>query len=168
MDAIISDPFFSWLLLAIGVALIFLEVFIPSGGIIGIVALASLALGIYGFFSQGQLVTGFLTAIGSVVFIIAMFSFMLRRISLMESQDADAFTSVDSSLEEVMGRSGIARSPLRPAGVALIDGKRIDVVAASGFIEKDKEIKVIEISGNRVVVIESPETDKKSQELSNG
>ena len=168
MDAIISDPFFSWLLLAIGVALIFLEVFIPSGGIIGIVALASLALGIYGFFSQGQLVTGFLTAIGSVVFVIAMFSFMLRRISLMESQDADAFTSVDSSLEEVMGRSGIARSPLRPAGVALIDGKRIDVVAASGFIEKDKEIKVIEISGNRVVVIESPETDKKSQELSNG
>jgi membrane-bound serine protease (ClpP class) len=168
MDAIISDPFFSWLLLAIGVALIFLEVFIPSGGIIGIVALASLALGIYGFFSQGQLVTGFLTAIGSVVFIIAMFSFMLRRISLKESQDADAFTSVDSSLEEVMGRSGIARSPLRPAGVALIDGKRIDVVAVSGFIEKDKEIRVIEISGNRVVVIESPETDKKSQELGNG
>ena len=165
MDAIISDPFFSCLLLAIGVALIFLEVFIPSGGIIGIVALASLGLGIYGFFHQEQILTGSMTAIGAIVFVISMFSFMLRRISLTEALVA---TSVDNSLEDVMGQSGITKSALRPAGVALIDGKRIDVVASSGFIEKDKMIKVIETSGNRVVVAESPGTDKQAQEPANG
>ena len=168
MDAVISDPFFSYLLLGIGVALIFLEVFIPSGGIIGIVALASLALGIYGFFHQGLILLGSIIAITSIFFVISMFSFMLRRISLTETQGADAFSSVDNEIAGVMGRSGVTKSALRPAGVALIDGKRVDVVASRGFIEKDKQVKVIETSGNRVVVKELSENDKQAQEPGNG
>ena len=82
MDAIISDPFFTWLLLGIGVALIFLEVFIPSGGIIGIVALAALGLGIYSFFHQGKILLGSMTGIGVAVFVISMFSFMLSLIHI--------------------------------------------------------------------------------------
>ena len=165
MDAIISDPFFTWLLLGIGVALIFLEVFIPSGGIIGIVALAALGLGIYSFFHQGKILLGSMAGIGVAVFVISMFSFMLRRISLTETQNSDA---VDNSLGEIMGRSGVTKSALRPAGVALIDGKRVDVVASSGFIENGKLITVVETSGNRVVVRELPETEKQSQESGNG
>ena len=168
MDVIISDPFFVWLLLGIGVALIFLEVFIPSGGIIGIVALAALGLGIYRFFHQGKVLLGSLTGIGGTVFVISMFSFMLKRISLAETQDSEAFTSVDNSLDEIMGRSGVTKSALRPAGVALIDGRRVDVIASSGFIENGKLIKVVETSGNRVVVRELPETEKQSQESDNG
>jgi len=168
MDAIISDPFFTWLLLGIGVALIFLEVFIPSGGIIGIVALAALGLGIYSFFHQGKILLGSMTGIGVAVFVISMFSFMLRRISLTETQNSDAFTAVDNSLGEIMGRSGVTKSALRPAGVALIDGKRVDVVASRGFIEKDKQVKVIETSGNRVVVKELSENGKQAQEPGNG
>ena len=170
MDVIISDPVFTWLLLGIGVALIFLEVFIPSGGIIGIVALAALGLGIYSFFHQGKILLGSMTGIGVAVFVISIFSFMLRRISLTETQNSDAFTSVDNSLGEIMGRSGVTKSALRPAGVALIDGKRVDVVASTlaGFIENGKLIKVVETSGNRVVVRELPETEKQSQESGNG
>ena len=168
MDVIISDPFFVWLLLGIGVALIFLEVFIPSGGIIGIVALAALGRGIYSFFHQGKVLLGSLTGIGGTVFVISMFSFMLKRISLAETQDSEAFTSVDNSLDEIMGRSGVTKSALRPAGVALIDGRRVDVIASSGFIENGKLIKVVETSGNRVVVRELPETEKQSQESDNG
>ena len=168
MDAIISDPFFSYLLLGIGVALIFLEVFIPSGGILGIVALASLALGIYGFFHQGLILLGSIIAIASAFFVISMFSFMLRRISLTETQGADTFSSVDNEIAGVMGRSGVTKSALRPAGVALIDGKRVDVVASRGFIEKDKQVKVIETSGNRVVVKELSENGKQVQEPGNG
>ena len=168
MDVIISDPFFAWLLLGIGVALIFLEVFIPSGGIIGIVALTALGLGIYSFFHQGKVLQGSLTGIGAAVFVISMFSFMLRRISLTETQGADAFSSVDNEIAGVMGRSGVTKSALRPAGVALIDGKRVDVVASRGFIEKDKQVKVIETSGNRVVVKELPENGNQAQEPGNG
>ena len=72
MDVSISDPFFVWLLLGIGVALIFLEVFIPSGGIIGIVALAAMGLGIYSFFHQGKVLLGSLTGIGGTVFVLSL------------------------------------------------------------------------------------------------
>lgn len=168
MDAIISDPFSSYLILGIGVALIFLEVFIPSGGIIGILAIASLGLGIYGFFHREEILLGSIIAIASTFFVISMFSFMLRRISLKEAQDTESFTSVDVGIAAVEGKSGVTKSILRPAGVALIDGKRIDVVASGGFIEKGKKIKVIETSGNRVVVRELPDSAIQSQEPGNG
>ena len=45
-------------------------------------------------------------------------------------------------------------TPLRPAGMALINGKKVDVVSIGDFIEKDCAVEVVEISGNRVVVRE--------------
>ncbi len=39
---------------------------------------------------------------------------------------------------------------------ARIDGKRVDVVATGKFIEKDRRVRVVETTGNRVVVREIP------------
>jgi membrane-bound serine protease (ClpP class) len=47
---------------------------------------------------------------------------------------------------------GTAITPLRSAGTVLIDGKRIDAVSEAEFIEKDIEVEVIKIEGNRIVV----------------
>ena len=44
--------------------------------------------------------------------------------------------------------------PLRPAGMALIKGKKVDVVSVGDFVEKDRAVELVEISGNRVVVRE--------------
>jgi len=41
---------------------------------------------------------------------------------------------------------------VRDAGVALIDGKRLDVVAESGMIESGTPIKVVSVHGNQLVV----------------
>jgi membrane-bound serine protease (ClpP class) len=43
-------------------------------------------------------------------------------------------------------------SPLRPAGVADIDGSRVDVVSDGEFIETGAAIEVTRVDGNRVVV----------------
>ncbi len=167
MDAIINDSFFSFVLIGIGMALIFLEVFIPSGGIIGVVAVFLMSLGVFGLFHQQKPVAGLLSATGSLVFVIGMFLYMIRRVSLEGVQDPESFTSTDKGIAEVEGRSGVTKSVLRPAGVALIDGRRVDVVASGGFIEKGKPIEVIETSGNRVVVKELPETGNKPKEQDN-
>ena len=50
------------------------------------------------------------------------------------------------------GRTGTALSPLRPAGIADIDGARVDVVSDGGFIEAGTPIEVTRVDGNRVVV----------------
>ncbi|MGE0593208.1 MAG: nodulation protein NfeD [Vicinamibacterales bacterium] len=51
-----------------------------------------------------------------------------------------------------LGRSGTTLSPLRPAGIADIDGARVDVVSEGGFIEAGTPVEVIRVDGNRVVV----------------
>ena len=50
----------------------------------------------------------------------------------------------------------------------LIDGTGETRRNARIFIENGKMIKVVETSGNRVVVRELPETEKQSQESGNG
>jgi len=54
--------------------------------------------------------------------------------------------------EEWIGREGVAQTVLRPAGVGLVDGKRLDVEAESGMIESGSAIKVIAVHENRLVV----------------
>jgi membrane-bound serine protease (ClpP class) len=41
---------------------------------------------------------------------------------------------------------------LRPAGLALLNGQRVDVVAESSWIQAGVRVKVIEVAGNRIVV----------------
>ena len=55
-------------------------------------------------------------------------------------------------LAALAGQSGQSLSPLRPAGVALIGGQRVDVVTNGEFIEPETEVEVVAVEGSRVVV----------------
>jgi membrane-bound serine protease (ClpP class) len=46
----------------------------------------------------------------------------------------------------------VALSELRPVGVGLFDGKRIDIIAEGEFIEAQSAVKIVEARGNRTVV----------------
>jgi membrane-bound serine protease (ClpP class) len=51
-----------------------------------------------------------------------------------------------------LGKRGHATSPLRPAGIADIEGARVDVVSEGELIEPDTPVEVIRVDGNRIVV----------------
>ena len=53
---------------------------------------------------------------------------------------------------DLVGREGVAQTLLRPSGMATLDGKRLDVVAESGMIERGSAIKVIAVEGTRIIV----------------
>ena len=53
---------------------------------------------------------------------------------------------------DLIGATGEAVTPLRPAGTALIHGRRMDVVAESGLIESGQKITVVSQEGIRIVV----------------
>lgn len=55
----------------------------------------------------------------------------------------------------ILGATGEALTPLRPAGTALIAGRRVDVVAESGLIEPGQKIEVVLQEGLRIVVREA-------------
>ena len=68
------------------------------------------------------------------------------------SNDESDFSAVQDGLQELLGAQGEAKSDLRPAGFALINGHRIDVVTQGGMIDKGTPVTVVEIEANRVVV----------------
>jgi membrane-bound serine protease (ClpP class) len=55
----------------------------------------------------------------------------------------------------LLGHEGRALTPLRPAGTALIDNRRVDVVAEGELIELGDPVIVVYEEGMRVVVRKS-------------
>jgi membrane-bound serine protease (ClpP class) len=55
-------------------------------------------------------------------------------------------------VKDWIGREGVAQTVLRPAGMALVGGNRIDVEAESGMIESGSPIKIVAVHKNRLVV----------------
>jgi membrane-bound serine protease (ClpP class) len=53
---------------------------------------------------------------------------------------------------ELLHQTGTAFTQLRPAGTAVINGKRVDVVTEGQLIEKGTPIKVVAVEGMRIVV----------------
>lgn len=155
-----SGEFFNlyWVLVTAGLLLIAVEIFIPGGilGVIGVMALV--AAGILGFIVfgvQGGLLSALGLFVGGTLFLALWIkycpgSFLGNWFTLKE--DGKDFKSYDDSQQWLNGRTGTAHSDLRPAGIALIDGKKIDVVSEAGFVVRGSPVKVIEVTGNRVVV----------------
>lgn len=52
----------------------------------------------------------------------------------------------------LVGRKGVTLTALRPAGTALFGDNRVSVVSDGEYVEPDKPVRVVEVSGNRVVV----------------
>jgi len=63
--------------------------------------------------------------------------------------EADA---TETGLSGLLHKEGTAASDLRPAGVAEIEGQRVDVVTQGEMIAEGDRVRVTEVEGNRVVV----------------
>ena len=96
---------------------------------------------------------GMLSIVGFGAYGYFMLRFIMRRISFKGSMTPDTSTSVDQRIDHgILSQHGRTLTALRPAGMALINGKKVDVVSIGDFIDKDIPVQVIDISGNRVVV----------------
>ncbi len=150
------------LLLILGLLLVAAEVFFPSMGILALLASASVGSAVVLAFLHIGVNAGivFLLAILILVPLTLLLAFKIlpstpfgkRLILAGPTFDETTGTAVTKGLESLVGKKGTALSPLRPAGVASIDGKRVDVVTRGVMIEKGTPIQVTRIEGNRVVV----------------
>lgn len=60
--------------------------------------------------------------------------------------------SASEPAAHLIGKQGVAQTLLRPSGMAMIEGKRLDVIAESGVIEIGSAIKVVAVEGTRIIV----------------
>ncbi len=144
--------------LVIGLVLLALEVFVPGGilGVFGVMALmVAMGAGFFAFGPQNGLLAALLVIVfGGVIFAlwIRIFPRTPMGKALTLKKDGQTFKSADASPAFTVGLEGHAQTNLHPSGIALIAGKRLDVVAESGFINAGSPIKIVHIEGNRVVV----------------
>ena len=73
---------------------------------------------------------------------------------MSEEEKSHAGYTSRTTLSDLLGAEGVSLTTLRPAGTAEINGKRVDVVTESEYIEHGKPIIVIAVEGMRVVVRE--------------
>ena len=62
------------------------------------------------------------------------------------------FVALSAARSELIGKSGIALTPLRPSGIAMVDGKRLDVLASGEFVAKGESVTVVSIEGIKINV----------------
>lgn len=158
------DPWiWAVVLLALGLGLAVLEVFIPSGGILGFLACSSIVAGVIVAFVKGGPQVGLLVLGGAVVglptVVIMAFKWfprtaMGRKVLLMAPNSEDILPEDPHRdyLKELVGRVAPAKCKMRPAGAITVDGRTIDAVSEGMPIEEGQMVRVIEVSGNRVVV----------------
>ncbi len=143
----------------IGIILLIVEVFMPGFGLPGIAGLLLLGVSIvmtwmsHGAYA-GLGATLVVLAIGGIVLSLSLKSATSGRISrsALILKDTTQTPREEPKLERLIGVEGVSQTVLRPAGIALVDGQRINVVTRGEFIGKDEQVVIEEIEGARVIV----------------
>ena len=153
-----------------GLALILLEVLVIPG--FGIAGLGGIGLMIYGLYLLllpdvpvgeevlGQAMDGFLIGIvGAIIGLVLLAKLMIKtkfweQLTAPDTQKKEEGYSNTPGWESLQGETGIADTDLHPSGWVRVKDQRIFVVSEGEFIEEGKEIKILSVDGNRVLVRE--------------
>ena len=138
-----SVMFWPFVFLAIGLLLIMLEVFIPSGGLIGLCSIVCLVLCLWYAFanSVGLGLTFMMIDLVALPLTVALAFSLWSRTPLGRkfflrppAPEEIEVSHTDHHLEILVGQVGRSLTPLRPCGHVEIDGRRIDALAEEGFL----------------------------------
>lgn len=142
----------------VGVVVIIAEIILPSGGILSIAALGVFGYSLFIVFNEISMTIGFSFVAADLILIPVLVILGLKLlarspVTLRKTLSRkEGVSSQSSELESYVGRQGTAVTDLRPAGIAVINGKRVDVVTRGEYLEKDSAIIVTAVTGNQIIV----------------
>lgn len=156
-SSIITSHFFFMFVLIVGLLALILEIFIPSFGLVGITGLYLVlnALGAIPNIENAYYYIIFSILIALILGII-LIKFLMSRSSVnkmilhtkLEGTGLDKKTRIED--QEILGMNGEVIKPLRPSGLAQINGKSYQVLSYGEFINKGEHIVVDKIEGNKI------------------
>jgi membrane-bound ClpP family serine protease len=142
----------------VGTAIIVAEFFIPSGGFLSIAAAGFFGYSLYLVFAHVSTGAGYIFVAADAVIIPIIVLIGIRMIAKGPASlhatlsQADGVTSQPEDYKAYEGKAGTTVTALHPSGIALIDGKRVDVVSGGEYIGKLVPISVVAVTGNQIVV----------------
>ncbi len=160
MDAL----FWSIILLVAGIGLIGLEIFVPSGGLLSVMAALAIAASLVVAFVMGGMTTGLIMLVTTAVVIPLVIAGVIRwwpytpigRMIVLhrpESEDEVLPDTAEYRTQKMLiGRRGVAKTKMLLSGAVQIDGETYDAVSEGMAIEPGQPIRVTAIRTNRIVV----------------
>lgn len=159
----------SIVLLIVALALVVLELFVPSGGVLGFLAAAAAVACVVVAFTGGPRL-GFVMLLAVTVLVPVVLVTAVQwwphtpigRLVLNAPPENPDDVLPDSEeyrgLRPLIGRTGKAESKMLPSGAVLIDGRSYDAVSEGTPIDKGELVKVVDVRTNRIVVRSLGET----------
>ena len=152
-------------LIAAGFLLLGAELFLPSGGILGVTAATLAIAGVVCMFKVSAL-WGCLSLTGVAILGPMAVSFAIkiwpstrmgRMILGLPSEEVVEKQKMDEeqarrTRESVIGTEGVVLVDLRPIGIVEVQGKRYDAISEIGFVQAGSRVRVTGIEGNELRV----------------
>lgn len=165
-----AESLLIWGILLVGLSLLLLaaEAFIPSGGLISIVAAAVAISGVVCLFKVdwrwGLTGIGTVVVLGPLVFLFAlqlMPSTRVGRKLLFGEQGEDRPVLAEDAVHELdalIGVEGVVLTDLRPVGTIRLGDQRVDALAETAYLPAGTRVRVVSIEGTSIKVraIEPP------------
>ena len=170
-----NETYLLWgfILAAVALGLLFLELLVPSGGLLGVLCGVAAIGSVVAFFQHDTVIGiaallayALLTPILLVfVFKVWIHSPLARRMVLGGKEAAESDGEADSvraaewarlkrmeELRQLIGAEGVTITALRPIGFAKINGQRLDAMAETGIIEAETPVVVTDVYDNQIKV----------------
>lgn len=152
----------SVLLFSIGVILVIIELFVVGAvlGILGFIAI----IGSFILVGDNLLIMGAIIAVALILttieWVILVKGFnrkipFFEKVILRDSTNKESGYTSHDDRSHLIGKVCTTFTALRPSGIILVDDERIDAVSDGNFIQKDQQVKIVQVEGTRVVVREN-------------
>ena len=156
------DPLYLALLLYIAAfALAIVDLFVPSGGMLLVLAtLAALAAVLFGFRSGNTVGMGMLTLVVATIPVFVFLAIKIwphtplgRRIILKLPSSKSTAAGVEADpLQELVGCVLLAETAFLPTGQLRVGHRRFNAMAESGFIEAGSHVRVLSVHERNLIV----------------
>lgn len=146
-------------ILLLGLAFLLIEAIIPGFGIFGFIGLWALLWSLF-FLLGADLLAGLvcllvaICVIGGFLYVVSHFhkGWIGKYLTLHWQSTSDKGYISAPLPKDLVGKTGVARSILRPAGIVDIDGQPVNVVTEGDFYEAGTKVIVIRVDGTGIVV----------------
>ncbi len=149
------------LVLALGYLLLIAEVFIPSGGLIGLLAISCIGVSLWQAFHQSTaLGLKFLLADCLLMPLTLAFAIYLwpktplaKLVALQPPAPEDIEVSHSPQrIDHLVGELGRSLTPLRPSGLVDFDGRRLDGMSEEGLIPAGTLVRAVRVRSGQIIV----------------
>ncbi|MHB0957321.1 MAG: NfeD family protein [Pirellulaceae bacterium] len=150
-------------LMLVGIGLICLEIFVPSAGLLGVLATIAVVSSIVVSFSHSLMLGTLMLLVATIVVPVVVVTGIkwwphtpIGKMILIKRPASEDEVLPDTEeyhrRDRLVGKRGVAKTELLPSGDVLIDGRIYDAMSKGMAISAGQVVRVIDVNTQRLVV----------------